>query len=62
MTILIVPRIGGFFIWLFKRCKTNLKDEMWHDNWVSWIVGYMAVIIFLVIGMFLVAHCSDNKL
>lgn len=50
MSILLLPKIGGFFMWLIKNRKTKLKDEIWHDTWVSWVVGVVAVVVIVWLG------------
>lgn len=37
-------------MWLIKNRKTKLKDEIWHDTWVSWVVGVVAVVVIVWLG------------
>ena len=50
--------IGGFIRWLFKACKTNLKDEIEGNFDPSWggsydtenfIIGITSVIVIIVL-------------
>jgi hypothetical protein len=51
MTFGIVPRIGGLIIWLVTGRKTTLEDATNADTWVEWVVGFAAVILFVLIGI-----------
>lgn len=52
MNILFVSKVGGAIVWLLKGRKTKLNDEIRADTCVSWIIGYLAIIIFIAIGIF----------
>jgi len=48
MSIPTAKFIGGFIRWLFKGCKTRLRDEIWlADGLVNYIIGVVAVVIIL---------------
>jgi hypothetical protein len=50
MTIPHATIIGGFVIWLCKGCKTRLKEEIRNESWLYAVVGYAAVVLFIVLG------------
>lgn len=60
MSIFIVPKTGGFVIWLFKGRRANRKDEMGGDGWLNWVVGYITMIVFLFLLVFLFNRCSGK--
>ena len=54
--------IGGFIRWLFKGCKTKLKDEIegnldpiwgWSYDMENYVIGVITVIIVLGIIIYL---------
>lgn len=66
MTIYGIVRIGGFLIWLWKRyvCKDKkikLDDEIDDVSWRAWVVGVLAICVFVFINMIIVAKCYGNE-
>lgn len=61
-SILRIPDIGGYIIWLWKRYarkdkKVKLDDEIDDMSWRAWLVGALAICIFIFINMIVVAIC-----
>ena len=59
--ILIIPKIGGFFIWLWKyyakgNKKVKLSDLTDDQSWKAWFVGIVAISVFIWINMIIVAR------
>ncbi|MGL5920151.1 MAG: hypothetical protein ACRCZQ_06595 [Bacteroidales bacterium] len=60
MTVYSVVRIGGFLIWFWKRYikgykKARLSDEIDDQSWKVWVVGALAIALFIFINMVIVA-------
>lgn len=58
--ILIIPNIGGFCIWLWKyyvreNKKVKLRDLTDDQSWKAWLVGIIAISVFIWINMIIVA-------
>lgn len=61
-SILRVPDIGGSIIWLWKRYikkdkNVKLDDEVDDMSWRAWLVGAVAIFIFIFLNMIIVAIC-----
>ncbi len=65
MAIYFAQMIGGFIRWLFKKCKTNLSDEIhgrFDGKWLksydteNYIIGLFSTIIFLGISRYCFAY------
>ena len=53
--MLVVPKIGGLIIWFLTGRKTTLEDATRADTWVEWVVGLVAIILFIVLnGLFFI--------
>lgn len=57
--------IGAFFRWLFKGCKTNLRDELngvgeptWGPSidFENYVIGLLVDIVFIV--LFIIVGCA----
>lgn len=58
-SILEIPRLGGFLIWLWKRYykknkKATLIEERDITNWRTWAVGAITIGILIFISVILV--------
>ncbi len=59
--------LGGFLRWLFKGCKTSLRDEIEGNLEATWggtydtenyIVGLIAVIVLIWGGSYIAMQCG----
>lgn len=62
MTIYGIVKLGGFLIWLWKRHikkdkNVKLDDEVDDMSWRAWLVGAVAIFIFIFLNMIIVAIC-----
>lgn len=62
MTIYGIVRLGGLLIWLWKKYilgKTHVKldDEIDDMSWRAWLVGAVAIFLFVFLNMIIVARC-----
>lgn len=62
MTIYGIVRVGGFIIWLWKRYmikdkNVKLGDEIDDMSWGAWLVGTIAIFLFIFLNMIIVAKC-----
>lgn len=58
--ILIIPNIGGYFIWLWKHYikgnkKVKLRDLTDDQSWKAWLVGIVIIAVFIWINMIIIA-------
>lgn len=45
--------IGGFIRWLWKGCKTSLRDEVWMHDIGNYIIGVATAVVILGIVIWL---------
>lgn len=54
MSITFANSVGAFVIWLCKGRKTKLKDVRRADTWANWVVGYLTIIIFILVNIYII--------
>lgn len=49
MDVYLARVIGGVTIWVFKRCKTNLKEEIDNHQFLNMFIGSLILFFFAIL-------------